>query len=100
MYLNTGLKAVPPPPCGLIVGSLVSDRRQAAAALQISEQRFKELNAELEERVLLRTAELEEKNKELETFAYAVAHDLKAPLRGIDGYSRLFMESYSGQLKP
>jgi PAS domain S-box-containing protein len=57
-----------------------------------AEEALRKLNADLEKRVRDRTAELEKKNRELETFAYSVSHDLKAPLRGIDGYGRLLEE--------
>jgi len=68
-------------------------RRRAKEALD-------QLNAELEQRIAARTAALDAKTRELETFAYSVAHDLKAPLRGIDGYSRLLLEDHASELDP
>jgi PAS domain S-box-containing protein len=83
---------------GNVVG--VSSIARDISERKRTEEQILRLNAELEHRVQIRTAELTSANQELEAFTYSVAHDLRAPLRHIDAFTRILQEDFAGSFPP
>jgi len=75
----------------IIFSEEITDRKNA-------EEKIRNLNIELEEKVISRTEQLRKTNEELEAFTYSVSHDLRAPLRGIIGFTNILEEDYSSKL--
>ncbi|MBI4989006.1 MAG: PAS domain S-box protein [Rhodocyclales bacterium] len=79
--------------CAVLIEAYRNSQRRRHA-----ESMLRQMNVELEDHVSQRTAELQNSIRELESFSYSVSHDLRSPLRGINGFSRLLLEDYGERL--
>ncbi len=81
-----------------VIAFLAWRTRREADRIDHYQDAINRLNMELEQRVVERTEQLEAAHKELESFSYSVSHDLRVPLRAVDGFSRILLEEYRDKL--
>jgi len=80
------------------LGLLTDAFNQMLTQIEAQDMAIKKLNTELEQRVVQRTGELEAANRELEAFSYSISHDLRAPLRTVNGFAGIVLEDFGSQI--
>lgn len=98
--IDTAVKAMKAGACDYIVKPFRMNQLLPVIARALESRRLKRLNKELEQRIRERTRELEVANRDLEAFAYSVSHDLRAPLRVIQGFCEMFLEDHAASVPP